>query len=175
MTTTVNDRGRAIATFRHVSVWLMETAAAWTPTAPEMEAKVMLGRHIWDFAQMADALGKRTFELRKPMHHTVPPVPAYLAFLAEVAAAKTTADRVAALYDGVIPGLIARYRAYVAAADPIMDEPSVVIIENIVRELERQRRDAAALRQELKLSASSPALAAREAALKEFYAVTVDA
>ena len=40
--------------------WMMETTARWTPITPEMEAKVMMGRHIWEFAQMADALGKRT-------------------------------------------------------------------------------------------------------------------
>ena len=45
------------ATARMVA--LMEIAAAWTPTTPEMEVKVLLGRHIWDFAQHADALGKR--------------------------------------------------------------------------------------------------------------------
>ena len=55
----VTDIGRAIATFRFVSVQLMETVAAWTPTTPEMEVKVLLGRHIWDFAQQADALGNR--------------------------------------------------------------------------------------------------------------------
>ena len=59
MITSVSDRCRAVATFRHISVTLMETAARWTPTTPEMEAKVMFGRHIWDFAQMADWLGKQ--------------------------------------------------------------------------------------------------------------------
>src|SRR6516165_5764007 len=66
MITKVSERGRSVATFRYVCVWMMETIARWTPTTPEMEAKVMMGRHIWEYAQMADALGKRTFELRLP-------------------------------------------------------------------------------------------------------------
>jgi hypothetical protein len=70
------------------------------------------------------------------------------------------------LYDGVLPGLIERYRNYVAATDPILDEPSVVIIDRIVRELERQRVEAAALQRELKLDASAAAkVAARERAI----------
>ena len=69
----------------------METAAAWTPTTPEMEAKVMFGRHIWDFAQHADALGKRMFELRQPPQHSVPPSVAYVALLDEVLAVEDTA------------------------------------------------------------------------------------
>jgi hypothetical protein len=164
--TTVSDRCRNIATFRHVSVKLMETAARWTPTTPEMEAKVMFGRHIWDFAQMADWLGKRTFELRQPEHYTLSPVDAYATLLQEASAAESTSDRIATLYDGIIPGLIERYQAYVAATDPILDEPSVVIIERIVRELQRQRVEAAALQRELNLGASAAAaIAAREQAV----------
>ena len=104
MITSVNERGRSIATFRYICVWMMETTARWTPITPEMEAKVMMGRHIWEFAQMADALGKRTFELRLPEQHSIAPVAAYDAFLKEVVKTPTTADRTAAFYDGIIPG-----------------------------------------------------------------------
>src|SRR6516165_8381382 len=131
--TTVTERCRNIATFRHISVRLMETVARWTPSTPEMEAKVMFGRHIWDFAQMADWLGKRTFELRQPDQYTLRPVEAYDALLQEASKAESTADRIATLYDGIIPGLIERYRAYISATDPILDEPSLVIIDRIVR------------------------------------------
>ena len=44
----VPDRAAAIATFRFIEVKLMELVATWTPSTPEMEAKVMFGRHIWD-------------------------------------------------------------------------------------------------------------------------------
>jgi len=64
--TSVVERCNTIATFRRISIWLMETTARWTPITAEMEVKVTLGRHIWEYAQMADALGKRTFELRQP-------------------------------------------------------------------------------------------------------------
>ena len=176
MTTTVNSRCRAIATFRHISVWLMETVARWTPTTPEMEAKVMFGRHIWDFAQMADLLGKRTFELRQPRHHTLRPVEAYDALLLEAAGAQSTGHRLAALYEGVLPGLVARYRRYVAATDPILDEPSIVIIEQVVRDLERQRVEAAALRRELNLGESAAApIAAREQAIGSIVAEPMQA
>jgi len=169
--TTVTERCRNIATFRHISVRLMETVARWTPSTPEMEAKVMFGRHVWDFAQMADWLGKRTFELRQPEHYTLRPVEAYDALLTEAAKAESTSERIATLYDGVLPGLIARYRDYLAATDPILDEPSVVIIERIVRELERQRIEAAALQRELKLGAeAAPAIAARERAIRNIVA-----
>ena len=165
MITSVNERGRSIATFRYICVWAMETTARWTPITPEMEAKVMMGRHIWEFAQMADALGKRTFELRLPEQHSIPPVAAYDAFLKEVVKTGTTADRTAAFYDGVLPGIIARFKGYIAATDEILDEPSIIILQRAIVDLERQRIDAAQLQRELKLSSGAAAgVAAREKA-----------
>src|SRR5882762_10482302 len=161
--TSVVERCNTIATFRRVSIWLMETTARWTPITPEMEVKVTLGRHIWEYAQMADALGKRTFELRQPEHYTIPATDAYEALMKDVANKETTADRISALYDGMIPGIIKRYRAYLAATDPILDEPSVAIMDRIVLDLERQLKDVAALQSELKLGNGAGApIATRE-------------
>lgn len=149
MTLDVAQRGRHIATFRFVAVRLMETAAAWTPTSPEMEVKVLFGRHIWDFAQHADALGRRTFELRLPLQHSVPPAPGLLAALSGLAAPDATAERLSGLYDLVLPDLERRYRAYLDGVDPVLDGPSVVLIERILADLARQRGEAAGLRREL--------------------------
>lgn len=145
MTLSVQDRARAIATFRFVEIRLMEIVSAWTPATPEMEVKVMFGRHIWDFAQHADLLGKRTFELRQPEHFTLPASNDYVAVLAELAASKSTQSKLSALYHGVVPELIDRYRAYVSSTDDILDAPSIVIIERIINDLTRMQADAAAL------------------------------
>lgn len=162
----VQERARRIGTFRFLEVRLMETAAAWTPTTPEMEAKVMFGRHIWDFAQHADALGKRMFELRRPAQESVAPAPEYLALLDEVLALSGTAERLAALYDVVLPGLQRRYEAYAAEVDAVVDAPSLVIVERILTDTRRQRAEAGALRRELGLAAAGAApLAEREGAL----------
>lgn len=145
MSLSVQDRARAIATFRFVEVRLMEIVAAWTPATPEMEVKVMFGRHIWDFAQHADALGKRTFELRQPEHFTLPASSDFIAVLTELASHKGTPAKLSALYNGVLPDLIDRYRAYCASTDAILDAPSVVVIDRIVSDLQRMQADADAL------------------------------
>ncbi|MGH9458181.1 MAG: hypothetical protein ACRD2J_11150 [Thermoanaerobaculia bacterium] len=149
MSLSVKDRAQRIATFRYIEVRLMETVAAWTPLVPEMEVKVLFGRHIWDFAQHADALGKRTFELRQPLHTSRAPREDYLAFLGEIADLDATDARLGGLYEVLIPGLVRRYREYLDATDHLLDAPSVVIIERILTDLERQRRDGLALRQTL--------------------------
>lgn len=176
MITSVSERCRYVATFRRISVWLMETTARWTPSTPEMEVKVLFGRHIWDYAQMADALGKRTFELRAPEHFNLPTSDAYEALLDDIAAASSTEDRLAVLYEGLLPRLIERYREYAEATDPILDEPTVVIVERNIRELERQREEAAALRSELKLGdGAADSVRTRESGVAEFLGEAVAA
>jgi hypothetical protein len=152
MSMTVKERADRIATFRHAEVRLMEMVAAWIPTTPEMEVKVLLGKHVWDLAQHADALGKRVFELRRPLHDSRAPDSAYAAILEQVAALPGTEDRIAHLYEAVLPGLERRYRDYLAATDALLDGPSVVILERIVQDVARQRREAEALRHEIGLA-----------------------
>jgi hypothetical protein len=145
--TSVVERCNTIATFRRIAIWAMETTARWTPITPEMEVKVTLGRHIWEYAQMADALGKRTFELRQPEHYTLPAAEAYEALMKDVAKTETTAGRI-------------------AATDPILDEPTAAIMERIVTDLQRQLKDIETLRGEVTLAKGAGApIAAREKAI----------
>src|SRR5512145_842058 len=102
MPLTVAERAQTIATFRFIEVRLMEIAAAWVPTTPEMEVKVLLGKHIWDFAQHGDALGRRTFELRLPEQHSQRPVDHYVRLLSDAEAIVETPGRLAALYDVIL-------------------------------------------------------------------------
>jgi hypothetical protein len=145
----VRSRAEKLATFRFVMVQLMETLARWVPSAPEMEAKVLFGQHIWDVAQHADALGRRVHELRSPLHSSRRPAPGYQQVLDQLAAAGSTADRVHGLYDVVLPRLALRYERYAQETDALLDAPSVRIVETILRDFERMRRESEALRQEL--------------------------
>ena len=171
MTLSVSERAKIIATFRFIEVRLMEITAAWTPVIPDMEVKAMLGRHIWDFAQHADALGKRTFELRQPEHYTLKPAAEYAGLIEDVAGAKTTGAKLAALYDALLPALAARYRSYLDATDRLLDHPTVVIVERILADIPRMQGEAAAVRQLMKIDA--PAVQdflARERAVAEITA-----
>lgn len=167
---TVTERGQFVATMRYVQVWLMETLAAWVPTTPEMEVKLLFGEHIWDAAQHADALGKRTFELRLPLQHSLRPVDAYMHLLAELATIGPTPERLAAVYDILLPALAVRYRRYLDRTDKLSDAPTVRILERFLADIARMVEAGRALRQELPTlrlgdQKWAEAIAGREAAI----------
>jgi hypothetical protein len=145
----LKEKAEYLATFRWLEVFLMETLARWVPTTPEMEVKVLMGRHIWDAAQHADALGKRTFELRAPLHYTLTPLPPYLGTLNELASIEDTAGRIQAVYDVILPGLAARYQHYLRNSDSLFDEPSFRVIEGILSDYARMRKECEDVRAEL--------------------------
>jgi hypothetical protein len=141
----VKARAEAVGTFRHVNVFLMEMLAAWVPSTPEMEVKVLFGRHLWLVAQMADKLGRRTRELRAPLHFSRLPAASYAKALDAMAALKSTVARVEGLYQIALPSLGGAYSGYLARTDRMIDEPTVVILEEALRDIDRMRSESAAL------------------------------
>lgn len=148
MALSVRERADTLGTLRYISVYAMETLARWVPTTPDLEAKVVFGRHIWDFAQHADGLGRRTHELRAALHYTVSPLPACHAALETLRASEATGDRVATFYQAFLPDLERRYRKFLDATDPFLDEPSVRVVERNLADLPRLIADATTLRTE---------------------------
>jgi len=146
---TVKERGHFVATLRYVHVSLMETLSAWVPTTPEMEVKLLFGEHIWDVAQHADSLGKRTFELRLPLQRSMRPTDAYVDLLTTVAAIEPTPQRLAAIYDVLLPALAERQQRYLEQTDKLVDAPTVRILERFLADAKRMIDAAHALRHEL--------------------------
>jgi hypothetical protein len=168
----VKQRGDHVATFRWIEVRLMETLARWVPTTPETEVKLVFGSHIWDLAQHADGLGKRAHELRLPLQHSLEPSSDFVGFLGNLAATVETDRRVAGFYDCVLPGLERRFNDYVGQVDPLLDGPTVRILERILFDIARMKRECQALREELPAVASTDAkwldgLRRREASLPD--------
>jgi len=169
MSLTVKERGELTATYRFIEVRLMETLAQWVPTTPEMEIKLLFGAHIWDTAQHADALGKRTYELRLPLQFSMRPSDEYFSVLEELAAAKNSADRLAGFYDVMLPALQTRFRNYLSQTDPLMDAPSVRVIERIEQDNSRMIKESKELREQIRIGPTNSAwmkrLAEKESAI----------
>jgi len=172
---TVRRRAETVATLRHIEITAMETLSRWVPTTPMMEIKVLFGRHIWETAQHADILGKRTHELRAPLNLTLEPTPEYAGFLADLAAIQPQAERLSAFYDVFLPAISARCRAFIEATDALLDEPTVRILERIIRDNQSMIDESLRLRSEypqisLVDAAWREQLAARERDIAEFVA-----
>jgi hypothetical protein len=140
-----------------------------------MEVKVLFGRHLWDAAQHADALGKRTFELRAPLHYTLVPLPPYLRVMKELAAVEDTTGRIQAVYDVLLPALAARCRYYFENSDSLLDEPSFRVIENALNDYARMQLERQEVCAELKEtltfdSARAGKWSREESAIREFVA-----
>jgi len=146
---TVKERGQFVATLRYVHVFLMETLAAWVPTTPEMEGELLFGEHIWDVAQHADSLGKRTFELRLALQRSMRPSDGYVELLGDVAAIGPTPNRMAAVYDVMLPAMVRRERAYLERTDKLVDAPTLRIFERHFADVTRMLAAAEELRREL--------------------------
>jgi hypothetical protein len=146
MITKVRERADCIATFRFASVFMMETLARWVPTTPELEAKILMGRHLWEFAQHADQFGRRTHELRAALHFTREPVAPYAKVLERLAAVASTGDRVDGFYDALLPDVGSRLRHYRDETDGMVDEPSVRILDRVLTDYDRMRQERDAMR-----------------------------
>lgn len=141
----VQTRAENVATFRFIHVFLMETLARWVPKTREMEVKVLFGRHIWDLAQQADELGKRTHELRAPLQFSLRPIESYARFLEEFAATETTPHKICGFYAVMLPGLAVRYQRYLASTDRLLDEPTVRVMERVLNGFTRMQDESHAL------------------------------
>jgi hypothetical protein len=146
---TIKEKADYVGTLRASFVFLMETLARWVPCTPEMEVKILFGRHLWDMAQHAGHLGKRTYELRAPLHYSIAPSEPFLRFLKTAATAEATGDRVFVFYNVVLPAMDKAVQNYLAHTDRLQDEPTVRILDGILRENTRLAEESRKLLAEL--------------------------
>jgi hypothetical protein len=122
----------------------MRVLGGWIALTPELPAKLLLGRHVWDCAQHADLWGRRLPELRAPAQQSEPASPAVVALLdlVETAAAPgQTVERLTAVYRVLKPHLATVYERHLAVANPVYEPPTRRILTRLIEE---ERRHAAA-------------------------------
>ena len=122
----------------------MRILGGWLALTPEVEAKLLFGRHVWDCAQHADLWGRRLPELRAKAQESEPAGPAVKAAFAliETAEAPTqTLERVTAIYRVVKPHLATVYERHLTVANPVYEPPTRRILMRCIAE---ERRHAAA-------------------------------
>jgi hypothetical protein len=157
----VDESAKTVRHYRYAVERMTRILGGWMALTPELSAKLLLGRHVWDSAQHADAWGKRLPELRAAAQVSEPANARLVAFLDAVEAAERpeqTIERVVAIYRVLKPHLLATYQAHLASANTVYEPPTCRIL---ARCIEDERRHVAAGETVLRHLLRTPELEAR--------------
>ena len=109
---------------------LFEVLGGWVATVPELDVKIMLGRHTYHHAWHAELWHKRLPELREmnPERLTNPPNDEFVAFMDAVREpedADLTIEKLVGVYRVLIPHKIAVYTYHLNGTSTITDAPTI--------------------------------------------------
>jgi hypothetical protein len=159
-----DDSARLCRNYRYACERMTRIMAGWIALTPELSAKLLLGRHVWDNAQHADAWGRRLPELRAHAQESKPPNDAFVAFMDAIEAPEEpgqTAERLAGIYRVLKPHVLAVYLGHSRTANPVYEPPTCRILERCI---EDERRHIAAGETIIRHLAVTPASQSRVAA-----------
>jgi len=135
--------------YLHVLRELVHLSCGHLALEPRFEVKALLGDHLHDDARAVSKLHRRLYELRTPSDYPGAPSEE-LAALLDRANEADTSDYLEIAYGELKPTLIAAIRVHLAGLDPLIDEPSLRLLtqllhrqERHVAELPAERRHAA--------------------------------
>jgi hypothetical protein len=157
----VDESAKTVRHYRYAVERMMRLLGGWMALTPELSAKLLMGRHVWDSAQHADAWGKRLPELRAAAQVSEPANAQFVAFLDAVEAAERpdqTVERLVAIYRVLKPQLLAAYEAHLASANAVYEPPTCRILRRCI---EDERRHVAAGEIVLRHLLRTPELEAR--------------
>ena len=160
----VDVSARLIRNYRYAVERMMRILGGWIALTPEVSAKLVMGRHVWDNAQHADALGRRLPELRAQAQVSEPSNAAFVACLDAIEEAEQpgqTVERLVGVYRVLKPHLLATYEDHMRRANEVYEPPTRRIL---ARCAEDERRHIAAGLAVLQHLVTSPALEARASA-----------
>jgi hypothetical protein len=150
-----------IRNYRYAVERMMRILGGWIALTPEVSAKLLLGRHVWDNAQHADVLGKRLPELRAQAQMSEPPNAGFVAFMNAIEEPERpdqTVERLVGVYRVLKPHLIASYEDHLRRINSVYESPTERIL---VRLVEEERRHVAAGSTILRHLSATPGLAER--------------
>jgi hypothetical protein len=135
-----DESARLCRNYRYATERMMRIMAGWIALTPELSAKLLLGRHVWDNAQHADAWGKRLPELRAHAQESEPANQAFVALMDALEAPEApgqTVERLAGVYRVLKPHLLSVYEQHLLRANPVYEPPTCRILSRCVEDERR--------------------------------------
>ena len=139
-TFSADHSARLLRNYRYVVERTMRALAGWIALTPELSAKLLMGRHVWDLAQHCDAFGQRLPELRSRAQVSEAANPAVATLMDAVEDAERpdqTVERLVGVYGVLKPHLLATYRDHLAHANPVYEPPTRRILSRCIDDEER--------------------------------------
>jgi hypothetical protein len=138
----VDDNAIRFSNLFHVLRELVHLSNGWLPLVPAFEDKLRLGDHIHDDARAVSKVRRRLYELRHPSDYPGAPGPELCELLDALNAADTPRAYLDLAYGVAKPAIARAIRIQLDALDPVLDEPSLRLLTQL---LERQERHVRAI------------------------------
>jgi len=148
------ESARRVGNYKWAEMRLFEVLGGWVATIPELDVKLVLGRHTYHHAWHAELWHKRLPELREmnPERLTVPPNDEFVTFMdaiREPEAPEHTIEKLVGVYRVLIPRFIAAYTYHLNGTSRITDAPTIRSLTFILQDEFEDWRDGEMLIQSL--------------------------
>jgi hypothetical protein len=135
----VVETARRVGNYKWIEMRLFEALGGWVATVPELDVKLVLGRHCYHHAWHAELWNKRLPELREMNTErlTEPPNEEMVAFsdaVREPEAPELTIEKLVGVYRVLIPRKIAAYTFHLNATSRITDAPTMRSLRFILQD-----------------------------------------
>jgi len=133
----VDENAIRFSNYFHVLREIVHLSCGWLALEPRLEVKFALGDHLHDDARAVTKIRRRLYELRHPSDYPGAPSDELAELLDGANAATSCAQFIELAYGQLKPALIAAIRIHLDGLDPLIDEPS---LRQLTQLLERQER-----------------------------------
>jgi hypothetical protein len=133
----VDENAIRFSNYFHVLRELVHLSSGWLALEPRLEVKYTLGDHLHDDARAVTKIKRRLYELRTPSDYPGAPSPELAALLDRANGATTSAEYIEVAYGELKPALAAAFKVHLATLDPIIDEPSLRLLTQLLHRQER--------------------------------------
>jgi hypothetical protein len=137
----VDDNATRFSNYFHVLRELVHLTNGWLPLEPSWPRKYALGDHVHDDARALSKIKRRLYELRSPSDYPGSPSRELEELLDRLAGADSAEAYIDVAYGEAKPALMRAMRIQLDNLDPIADEPSLRLLNQVVERQERHVRE----------------------------------
>lgn len=133
----IDDTATRLANAQHMLREMVHLSCGWIERAPRLEVKLALARHASEDAEAITQIRERLGTLRPGVAYPGAPGDRVAELLATANGCASAADYIEATYGVLKPALIATVKAHLKLVDPLLDEPTLRLLTQLLHTQER--------------------------------------